>query len=227
MKKLIAATMMLCGAFAANAGISTLAQYDVTDFNGGNGAHGLSTGSSFSNNQFGIDFGKFTILDNNGTLSATFKAEATNSHGFKAVIDLDLSEFEELTSNVQYKVENGKQESAIVENLSDLASELNEDVDYFQVLSGTIEVFDAANISQGIRNMMNCCEPIVFQFGNGANAKNATEFGGSAWINTTQTNVGHWDINVAFNPTQSVSAPATFALVSLTGFVLLRRRLQS
>lgn len=64
--------------------------------------------------------------------------------------------------------------------------------------------------------MMNCCDP-VFQFGIGADAKNKTEFGGSAWVNTSKTASGHWDLNVAL---VSVPEPSVLALMGLGLFGL-------
>ena len=82
------------------------------------------------------------------------------------------------------------------------------DIDFFQTISGTI-IIDGVNYA--ISNFMH-----DFQFGPGANAKDATEFGGAAWVSATKAgNTSadpHWDLNLTFS---NVPAPAALGLLGL------------
>ena len=225
MKKLVLGLIFGFAANTASAGL--IAQYSIQDYNNGAGPHGLWTnGHSYGgDNTFEISSGLFSIFDHAGVYTATFDAIAFNSKDHKAVINLDLTDFEELTANVTYKKEGGKDPIHIVEDPLALASPTNEDIDYFKVLSGTVDIFNVGPNPEVLVNsfsMMNCCAP-VFQFGNGANAKNPNEFGASAWINTSKTGAGHWDLNVSL---VAVPEPSTIALfgLGLLGMGFARRR---
>jgi len=212
--------------FMANASI--IVEYDLSNFDGGTGKHGLTTSQSFTENNFNILSGMFVVSDLNGLISGVLTAKTVNSQGFMGIVNLTLTGFEESanTSNLMYKQEFGKLEASIVDESNQLAASNNSDIDFFMFLAGTIDIFDENNILVETREMMNCCEP-VFQFGNGANAKNPTEFGASAWINDSKEMDGHWDINVALSSrvsVQAVSEPLVFILFAFTAAVLLRRK---
>lgn len=211
MKKLILATSLLAGAATmANAGV--MAEYEITNFNGGNGLHGLWTnGDKFGgDNTFSISSGTFTVYDD---LTADFIALASNDYGYTAQIDLDLSDFSEMST---YKKESGKAASEIV-NGPAVAAPDNQDIDFFNVLSGTISISNDNPLYNEVFNMENCCAP-VFQFGNGANAKNSVEFGASSWIGLDNGGpggpgkAGHWDLNVAL---VQVPEPGSIALLGM------------
>lgn len=239
MKLAVLASSILLG-FASAAQAGVVAQYDITNFNGGSGPHGLWTNNTYDSaledafdNTFDIN-GLFTINENNGSYTADFVATAMNDNGWTAAIDLDLTVFEERASNVTYKVEGGRSLSDILSTeLSDeLAASTNLDVDFFTVLGGTITMTDAYGSIIDSLQMENCCAP-VFQFGVGANAKNKTEFGASAWIGVDNGvaggsgKAGHWDLNVAL--ASPVSEPGTLALLGLgvLGLAAARRRVKA
>lgn len=234
MKLAVLASSILLG-FASAAQAGVVAQYDITNFNGGSGSHGLWTNSTYGSgfdNRFDIT-GLFTISETSGVYSADFVATAMNDNGWTAAIDLDLTVFEERASNVTYKVEGGRSLSDILstEQSDELAAPTNLDVDFFTVLGGTITMTDAYGSIIDSLQMENCCAP-VFQFGVGANAKNKTEFGASAWIGVDNGvaggpgKAGHWDLNVALTP---VSEPGTLTLLGLgvLGLAAARRKVKA
>jgi hypothetical protein len=71
----------------------------------------------------------------------------------------------------------------------------------------------------------------AFQFGNGANAKNRNEFGGSALLTSTGPNMisDHWDLNLALTDVTSTDVPVSNSLalmsIGLLGFFVRKRKI--
>lgn len=72
-----------------------------------------------------------------------------------------------------------------------------------------------------------------FQWGQGANGRDASEFGGSVWLNILYPNgqrlSGHWDLNLTFEAATTnndVPEPVSFAVfgLGLIGLHCARRR---
>lgn len=224
-----------CSVDVANAGV--IASYEVTDYNGGTGGHGLWTQNAPKPNSFSIASGTFQILSSGASLtpsSGTLGFTAFNSGGLKAVADLTLTGWHDaLTGSLLYKKESGRS--------YDPANQ-----DFFSGISGDIEIFDVASstlidtVSIGRYVHPSATSMHTFQYGLGANAKNPNEFGGSAWVQTdasgitfdgTQGATHHWDLNLAFvsspppPPNGSVPEPASLALwAAMAGLVCPMRR---
>jgi len=189
-----------------------VAQYKVsnaTDNNGNDIGHGLWTWkpgeSKYKPNIFSIDDGTlFSIFDDNGTLTGSLVGSASQRTGSEltAIFDVSFSGFAE--THTDYKVEHGIPYNPLSVDMNGiLADPFNGDIDFFTMIEGTI------TIDNYDYNATFCCNP-VFQFGIGASAKNTSQFGGSAWLDSSDK--GHWDINLNFTP---VPEPTPIALLGL------------
>ena len=213
------------------AGISGVAQASEVYFvqstsvvNCGSAPHGLWTGQqNFSNGTCGNYYdisGTFTL--NNDAPSTTgwtgsIVATAVNPQGVIATVNIALSNFAETAA---YKTEGG----VVYDQNTDTP-----DIDFFQTIGGTIAIDDGTSTV-----VYNVDGPAAysFQWGQGGNAKNANEFGGSAWLLLSGPNgqlPGHWDLNLAFTspPTNTeVPEPGMVALFGLgfLGLGMARRR---
>ena len=228
MKKLIIAAGLACFSTVSTAGV--VAQYEVSNYSGG--SHGLWTNGSFENGKFfGIDEGSyFTVFENAGVLSGKLTGSATNSAIGTASFDIDLGGFAETPNGFNYKKEGGVSWDASKHNDAALADSANADIDFFTALEGTITFNFKADIEDATYNVTACCNT-AFQFGLGANAKKANEFGGSAWLKHDFSeqdwqNSFHWDLNLKFDKVAAVSEPGTLALLGLgvAGLIMSRRR---
>ncbi len=184
---------------------------------GGNPAsHGLWTGNqNFSGTTCGNYYdisGIFTVNDDDADTTnwtGSFNAFAINPAGTTANIQLTFSDFAE-TGN--YKQENGASYNAGTDT---------PDIDFFQGISGTIEIDSTTYTVAGFAGGYS------FQWGPGGNAKVASEFGGSSWI-LMQGLSGHWDLNLTFGApitTTEVPEPGLVAVfgIGLLGLGLARR----
>ncbi len=212
-------------------------QYSATNFNSGSGPHGLWTNGAPTPNEFSVQFGTFTtsydtVNSNNNTAVLDFTAK--NSANNYAVVKLSLSGWLDSIAQSRYKKESGAAWSSTLGSVQD----------YFEtIVSGSVTFYN----NQADLNGNNPLETVnigaldatynTFQFGIGANAKNATELGGSAWIKETSSgitttafgNTSHWDLNLGFqllSTTTVVPEPTSFVLFStgLLALVPLRRR---
>jgi hypothetical protein len=179
--------------------------------------HGLWTGQqNFSGTGCGNYYdisGIFTVNDDDADTNnwtGSFNAFAINPAGMTADIQLTFSNFAE-TGN--YKKENGAS--------YDVGTD-TPDIDFFQGISGTIEIDSVTYTVAGFAGGYS------FQWGPGGNAKDANEFGGSSWILMNGLS-GHWDLNLTFaEPITNTEVPepglaAVFGL-GLLGLGLARRR---
>lgn len=175
MKKFV--TGMLAGAVMLG-GISGAAQattvYSVQStsvVNCSGASHGLWTGQqNFSggscDNYYDIS-GIFTVNDNDANTdnwTGSFTAFAINPQGTEANINLTFSNFAE---TAKYKTEGGV---SYDENTD------TPDIDFFQDVAGSIEIDNITYTVDGFAGGYS------FQWGQGGNAKDAGEFGGSAWM---------------------------------------------
>ena len=215
------------------AGLSGLAQASEVYFvqstsvvNCGTAPHGLWTGQqNFTNGTCGNYYdisGTFTL--NNDTASTTgwtgsIVATAVNPQGAIATVNIALSNFAE---TAKYKTENGV---SYDENTD------TPDIDFFQTIGGTIAIDDGTSTT--VYNVDGPAGGYSFQWGQGGNDKDASEFGGSAWLLMSQQNgtplSGHWDLNLAFGtpPTNTeVPEPGMVAVFGfgLIGLGVIRRR---
>ena len=194
--------------------------------NCGSAPHGLWTGNqNFSGgtcgNYYDISPGMtFVVNDDDANplnWNGTLDGFAINPQGLQAEIHLTLSDFAETAA---YKQEGG----AVYDQNSDTP-----DIDFFQTVAGTIEINNVVYTVDGVPGGLS------FQWGQGGNAKDASEFGGSVWMNMLDANgnplSGHWDLNLAFTeitPNSEVPAPGSLALfgLGLIGLHVIRRRRQ-
>jgi hypothetical protein len=196
---------------------------------GGTAKHGLWTGQqNFSGGTCGNYYdisGTFTL--NNDAPSTTgwtgsIVATAINPQGVTATVNIALSNFAE---TAQYKTEGG----VTYDQNTDTP-----DIDFFQTIGGTISIDDGT--STVVYNVDGPAGGYSFQWGQGGNAKDANEFGGSTWLLMSNLNgaplSGHWDLNLAFSsPPTSTEVPEP-GMVAVFGFGLLglglaRRRRRS
>ena len=173
-----------------------------------NSPHGLWTNSEIGGNScsnyFDIE-GTFTIFDDDADSSnwtAKLIATASNPQGLEAIFDLVLSGFAE--AHDPYKKEDGVSYHHHTDPNTGLAAPENADIDFFTAILGKI------TIDSSVFDINDMVGDYAFQFGLGANAKVATEFGGSAWILGNYSD--HWDLNLTFTATPE---PATLALIVL------------
>ncbi len=212
---LLVAVVISCLSLTAKAAL--LAQYEVSNYSGG--SHGLWA-PDYSPAFFSLN-GTFSIFENAGVITGELVATGSNGTN-NATINILLEDFLETYA---YKKENGVDYAAdpSLYDSTEIAAYNNIDIDFFETLSGTIDIdgtlFTVAN-----------CGPCGygFQFGMGANAKTTDEFGGSAWIsNQFHTGTQHWDLNLAFTPSQnSVDEPLSAFIfgLGLLGLGLARKK---
>ncbi|MEM7564564.1 MAG: PEP-CTERM sorting domain-containing protein, partial [Pseudomonadota bacterium] len=173
--------------------------------------HGLwtnnSVGGGSCSNYFSIS-GLFTV-DNSDADSdnwtGSLVATATNPQNVVANINLSFTGFlDALSAPYDYKQEGGAAYNAAT-------------MDFFTGVSGSIGILGT---DYSIDSFVN---DYTFQFGLGANAKNASEYGGSGWIQGPNLGSHHWDLNLTF---AKVPEPGIFALfgLGLLGLGLARRR---
>jgi hypothetical protein len=225
MNKWVSGILVGAGMFA---GLSATAQattvYSVQStsvVNCGSASHGLWTGQqNYSGGSCGNYYdisGVYTVNDddadtNNWTCS--FNAFAINPQGTTANIALTFSNFAE---TAKYKTEGGVSYDQNTDT---------PDIDFFQDVAGTIEIDSVTYTVDGFAGGYS------FQWGQGGNAKDASEFGGSSWLLMSDGSgslSGHWDLNLAFGApvtTTEVPEPGVVALfgMGLLGLGLARRR---
>lgn len=214
-------------------GLSGMAQASQVYFvqstsavNCGSAPHGLWTGQqNFTNSTCGNYYdisGTFTLNNDDpspASWSGSIVATAINPAGAIATVNIALSNFAE---TAQYKTEGG----VTYDQNTDTP-----DIDFFQTISGTIAIDDGTSTT--VYNVDGPAGGYSFQWGQGGNAKNANEFGGSAWLLMSEQNgnalSGHWDLNLAFAtppPSTEVSEPGMVAVfgIGLIGLGVIRRR---
>lgn len=216
--------------------------YNVHDANNNSGnttGHGLytfgkdSTGSAKYSIQSGTVFSINTESE-----TATLIGSAVNSQGLTAIINLNFSNLVETNA---YKTESGASYNPAINDIANvLAGAGNGDIDFFQTISGVITIngFTSGDSSRqfAISTCTDCPnvnQQFGLQFGDGANAKNNSEFGGSAWVGVgdTPNKASHWDLNLRFTPGLSTSVavtePSIIALftMALFGLIFNRRRI--
>lgn len=256
----VAATYALLSPYSSAGIIATYSVSNATDNSDEDIGHGLWTANSgFSPNRFSFDpqFSIFQISDDDNDLSTTdditaiLEGTARQTSGaqqYTAFINILLEGFQESTGQgLGYKREGGAADGSWTNSIA-LAAPGNGDIDFFREISGTITFEDSnGNPVAQTSNILDVdfCNnddcSYGFQFGDGANAKNSTVFGGSVWIDNptpnslriSQNNRDHWDLNLNFTPTDSgdipnpVPVPSSFLLV-VTGclaFTYRRRKL--
>lgn len=104
------------------------------------------------------------------------------------------------------------------------------DIDFFQKICGMIEIDDSSTTV--LCDVDGPAGGYSFQWGQGGNAKDASEFGGSAWLLMSQGGnsvSGHWDLNLAFaSPPTNTEVPkpgmAVLFGMGLLGLGIARRR---
>ena len=227
MKKITLAAALLLITSVSQA---AMIQYKVTDYNGGSAQHGLWTNNDYTTDRYFsvVDGMTFTINDNNTASVADDVAHLRGmavATGFNPDLyaDIDLyftGGLSSLSSPYVYKQEGGLPYASLT------------DAVFWTNVFGTIKI--GGNTYDVARMVWNNGRRYTFQFGVGANAKNKTELGGSAWIQTCQDssdlqggscmNSHHWDLNLAMIPT-SVPAPSVLAmLLGAAGLLIARRR---
>lgn len=214
---------MLAG-ISATAQATTVYSVQSTSVVNCNGAaHGLWTGQqNFSGGSCGNYYdisGVFTVNDDDADTNnwtGSLNAFAINPQGTEATVALTFSNFAE---TAKYKTENGVSYDQNTDT---------PDIDFFQDVAGTIEIDSVSYTVDGFAGGYS------FQWGPGGNAKNANEFGGSAWMFLSGPGgnlPGHWDLNLAFatpNTNTEVPEPGAIAMfgLGLLGLGLARRRMR-
>lgn len=211
--------------------------YDVSDtsvVNCSSAPHGLwtnnDTGGGSCSNYYSMQAGSTLTIFNNdpnqANWTAALSATAENPNGVIATINLNFSQFLE-TSTFKAESGNGSYSSnpGAFDSV-DLASASNVDIDFFKTISGTIAFSDVTNVNVSVNpiSIVSMVGNYSLQFGMGANAKSASEFGASAWIQTEDmTGNDHWDLNLKL---AAVPAPSMLILLSiaLLNLGLVRRR---
>ncbi len=210
------AALLICSFLSYSSHASII--YDVFDTSKTNcagAAHGLWTNTDIAggtcSNYFSID-GKFTLFNDDADSTnwyATLSSTATNPQNVTANIDLIFTGFED--SWAGYKQETGAPYNPAT-------------MDFFSAVSGTIDILGT---SYDIDSFVG---PHAFQYGDGANAKDADKFGGSAWIQSPDITSHHWDLNLVFaappGPSVEIPEPSTLLLFGLAflGLVSFRKR---
>jgi len=202
--KRVTFVLVLCSAAAVSqAGlIYKVSNTSVTNCSGS--PHGLwtsrSIGGSRCSNYFSISDGTLSIVNKNGKKFARLTASATNPDGLVANIDLGFGKFRREST---YKREGG--------------GPLVDAIDFFRKVKGVIAIGGKEfKINSFVSNY-------AFQFGPGANAKSASEYGASAWIRGPHLGSPHWDLNLTLT---KVPEPGVLALlfVGLLGGLAARKR---
>lgn len=242
---LAAALFLLIGGPASATLLFTVSNAD----NPSCGSHGLwtagstigSINTSGCGSYFSVDSANSTLVIDEINLTAILDMRVINASGFVAEVNLTFSDFAETHS--PYKVEGGANytpgEAPTGDDLTGvLALPGNGDIDFLRAVTGNITFFDLANVLVATVDV-NAFEtdgggnPYAFQFGDGANAKSPTAYGGSAWIkpvlNGTPFAQSHWDLNLAFTAQPSpgvIPEPATLWLSGLGLLAAARARRQ-
>jgi hypothetical protein len=237
MFKWVAGSVVSLGIMTGLTGIAQASQVYLVQstsvVNCGLAPHGLWTGQqNFSGGTCGKYYdisGTFTLNNDDASplnWSGSIVATAINPQGAIATVNIALSNFAE---NAQYKTEGGASYNGSTDT-ADAPDLLNGDIDFFQTISGTIDIEWAGNTTT--YDVDGPAGGYSFQWGLGGNAKKADEFGGSAWLLMSQDGnpvSGHWDLNLAFeSPVTSteVSEPGMLAVfgLGLAGLGAIRRR---
>jgi hypothetical protein len=224
--------ILLLSTTSASAGIISYSVSDAMNNAGTDIGHGLYTFGKNNTGQakYSIQSGTFFNIDTKDTLSnnddtATLIGTAFNGT-HTAIINLSFSGFKETQG---YKKEHGKDYNAnpgLYDINGVLASMGNGDIDFFGSISGNITI---NNITHAINTCTNCGDNsglFGLQFGDGANAKNSADFGGSAWVGVGNTpdKSSHWDLNLKFT---QVPEPSSFLLFSLALFGFYNKKRKS
>lgn len=225
-KSLSAAVIAVSFAGAANAGV-VFSVSSTSVANCGSAQHGLWTnGENFSGgscgNYYDIQNGMTFTLNNDDADSSNWTGSlngfAVNPQGVLAEIDLALSGFAEVGN---YKKEGG----IAYDDGNDTP-----DIDFFEEISGSISFF--AGTPGEFTYTVNAGDPVPmglnFQWGQGANAKSPSEYGGSVWLNMLDENGqavgGHFDLNLTFEvletTNEEIPEPGMLAILGL-GLVTL------
>lgn len=210
----MAAALLLLGVTASSHAALIYKVSDTSRINCSGAPHGLWTGRDLAGqcaNYFSIQKDTRLIVDSSyGLLTGT----AINPFGDVAKISLL---FLDRVETHKYKREGG-----IAWNPADDTP----DIDFFRRVSGVITLLNKTYLIDRFAGGYG------FQFGLGANAKVATEYGASAWLTSSCglggyglacPTSGHWDLNLQLT---KVPEPGTMALmfVGLAGLLLMRRR---
>jgi len=215
-----AAALLFLGLQGASAAvvynISSTSVNNCTDAPHGLWTNGVQLPTSGNCNQYyDIAPGAVFTLNNAGASSGwtgSIAGTAVNPSNVTATINLQLTDFQDDLSGTgqNYKQEGGAPYDAAT-------------MDFFLNVDGIIGIdgtdYAVSSIAGGY----------AFQWGIGANAKSASEFGGSVWLNMAGVTNGHWDLNLAFEaPIESdnIPEPGMLALfgLGLAGVGLARRR---
>ena len=223
----VVAAGVLAGAAGAVQASTVYLVSSTSVVNCGNAPHGLWTGQqNFSNgscaNYYDISPGMTLVINDDDpdplNWSGTLDGFAINPQGLQAEVHLTLSDFAE---TAKYKTEGG----VVYDQNTDTP-----DIDFFQNVVGTIEI---DNVTYTVDPVDPVPGGFSFQWGQGANAKDASEFGASVWLNMLDANgqplSGHWDLNLALEgvtTTTDVPEPAGLALfgLGLAGLQIVRRQ---